>query len=136
MFKRCALWVVVIGVLTSACNGNTATSPTPPTAAPAPPSGAPPPTTSGLGTISGVVFEMTSSGRVPVEGVYVTGPWDYPVTTDGNGSFSLSRCGDSPCVFRNGDLFTAYLSKDGYRPATAWATINGDTQLDIQLMRR
>jgi hypothetical protein len=134
MFKRCALWVVMLGALSSACDGTSAaTSPTP-TAAPAP--AAPPPTVSGLGSISGVVFEMTSSGRVPVEGVYVTGPWDYPVTTDGNGSFSLSRCGDSPCIFRNGDLFTAYLSKDGYRPATVLATVNGDTQLDIQLMRR
>jgi hypothetical protein len=91
---------------------------------------------SGLGTISGVIFEITPSGRVPVEGVYVTGPWDYPVFTDRNGSFSLSACGNSPCVFHNGELFTAYVSKNGYQPAIVQATVNGDTQLDIQLMRR
>lgn len=50
-------------------------------------------------TVSGTVFEMTPSGRVPVEGVLVTGSWDYPVTTDSNGFFSLSVCGDSPCSF-------------------------------------
>jgi hypothetical protein len=132
MCKRCALCVVVLGVLASACNGNslpTAPSPTTPTAAPTP-------TMSGLGTISGVIFEITPSGRVPVEGVYVTGPWDYPVFTDRNGSFSLSACGNSPCLFHNGELFTAYVSKNGYQPAIVQATVNGDTQLDIQLMRR
>jgi hypothetical protein len=73
---------------------------------------------------------------VPVEGVDVTGPWDYPVTTDRNGAFSLSDCGDSPCVFHNGELFTAFVSKDGYQPITVHAAVNGDTHLDIQLMRR
>jgi hypothetical protein len=134
MRKRYAWCVVVLGILASACNGNSATTslaPTTPTAA-----AAPTPTMSGLGTISGVTFEITPSGRLPVEGVYVTGPWDYPVFTNRDGAFSLSVCGASPCVFHNGDLFTAYVSKDGYQPATVLATVNGDTQLDIQLLRR
>src|SRR5262249_52769812 len=63
-------------------------------------------------TVSGAVFEITPSGRVPVEGVLVTGAWDYPVTTDSNGLFSLSICGDSPCLFYNGDRLNLYLIKD------------------------
>jgi hypothetical protein len=87
-------------------------------------------------TVSGVVFEMTSSGQVPIEGAYVTGPWDYPVNTDSNGIFSLSVCGDSPCLFYEGDKFNAYISKDGYQPVIKEVTVNGDTRLDIQLVRR
>ena len=87
-------------------------------------------------TVSGSVFEMTSSGRVPVEGVYVTGSWDYPVTTDGNGSFSLSVCGASPCSFYNGDRLNVFVSKDGYQPDRKDVTIDGDVRLDFQLVRR
>ena len=87
-------------------------------------------------TVSGAVFEMTPSGRVPVEGAYVTGAWDYPVMTDSNGFFSLSVCGDSPCLFYNGDRFNVYVSKDNYQPVTKDVTVNGDTRLEIQLVRR
>jgi hypothetical protein len=87
-------------------------------------------------TMSGVIFEITPAGRVPVDGVYVTGGWDYPVTTDSNGFFSISVCGDSACLFYNGDRFNVYVSKDGYQPDTRDVTINGDTRLEIQLVRR
>ena len=87
-------------------------------------------------TVSGMVFEMTPSGRVPLEGAYVTGSWDYPVTTDSNGFFSLSVCGDSPCLFYKGDRFNVYVSKNGYQPEQRDVTISGDTRLDIQLVRR
>ena len=87
-------------------------------------------------TVSGVVSEMTPSGLVPLEGVYVTGSWDYPVTTDSKGFFSLSVCGDSACLFYNGDRFSLSASKDGYQPDRREMTINGDTRLDIQLLRR
>jgi hypothetical protein len=121
-------------ILASACgSGNSAITAPSPTPIPTP---TPTPIPSGLGTVSGVVFEVAPSGRVPVEGALVTGPWDYPVTTDSNGAFSLSVCGDSPCVFHNGDPFVAYISKSGYQTVTKEVTINGDTQLDIQLVRR
>lgn len=87
-------------------------------------------------TVSGVVFEMTPSGRVPIEGVFVTGSWDYPVTTDSQGSFLLDTCGDSPCLFYNGDRLSIYLSKDGYQQVERDLRINGDTRFDIQLVRR
>jgi len=79
---------------------------------------------------------VTESGRLPVEGVYVTGAWDYPVNTDRNGFFSLADCGGSPCVFYNGNQVNLYSSKDGYQRDVRLVTVDGDTQVDIQLVRR
>ena len=136
MSMKRALCVVLLAILASACGGGNSgiTSPSP-TLIPTP-TPTPTPIPPGLGTVSGVVFEEAPSGRVPVEGALVTGPWDYPVTTDSNGAFSLAACGDSPCVFHNGDPFVAYVSKSGYQMATKSVTINGDTRLDIQLVRQ
>jgi hypothetical protein len=80
-------------------------------------------------TLSGVVFEVTPSGRVPLDGVRVH--WsdhhtDYD--TAGDGVFTFSG------VF-NG-VTTLVASKDGYRDVQVNATVKGDTRFDIQLARR
>jgi hypothetical protein len=85
-------------------------------------------------TVSGVVFEVTPSGRAPLEGVYVTGSWDYPVTTDSNGTFRL--CAASECRFYNGDSFGLSASKAGYQSHGRTVTVRGDTILEIQLVRQ
>ena len=80
-------------------------------------------------TLSGVVFELTPSGRVPVDGVRVH--WsDHHVDdfTDATGVFSFSD------VF-NG-VTTLYVSKDGYQEGARQVPINGDTRFEIQLVRR
>ena len=137
MYKKSAWCIVLLIILASACSGeNIATLAPSPTPRNPPVATGPVPTSFGLGTISGVVFEMTQSGRVPVEGVYVTGAWDYPVNTDRNGFFSLAECGDSPCVFYNRNTVTLYSSKDGYQRDVRQVTVDGDTQVDIQLVRR
>ena len=105
-------------------------------------------------SLSGVVFESTSTGRAPVEGVEVycdaCGPqghsWAY---TDKDGLYGFS--GD---VTQGGGVFLAadsttvlIVSKDGYAvvdPAGTFAdgwgrkivTFNGDTTFDIELVRR
>ena len=129
MSNKRAWCVVLLVILASACGGANSVSTLP---SPLPQTGATP----SLGTVSGMVLELTNESKwVPVQGVFVTGPWDYPVTTDSNGFFSLSACGDSPCVFHDGDRFNAYLSKDGYQPATIEVTVDGNTQLEIALVR-
>lgn len=93
-------------------------------------------------SLSGVVFEMTAEGRVPIEGVQVYcdscgSPDGHTfVSTDANGSYSLAWTA-------NGS-HTLYVTKAGYRifdPAPAAqdminATVRGDTRFDIQLVRR
>ena len=97
-------------------------------------------------TLTGAVFEMTSSGRVPVEGVRIEGSTcddpsyckDQISTTDRNGLYSLTLYEG-----RN-DL---WVSKEGYQTDppvlhagdydyNATVTLNGDTRFDIQVVRR
>jgi hypothetical protein len=97
-------------------------------------------------TLTGAVFETTSSGgRVPVEGVLIEGSiCDDPSyckqqisTTDRNGFYSLR-------LYEGLNNLT--VSKEGYQTeppflpncegCNATVTLNGDTQFDIQLVRR
>jgi len=82
-------------------------------------------------TLSGVVSEMTSTGQVPVEGVQVDeGYFHAQVKTDTNGFYSFT--GPYGTDIRNFVLFT----KEGYLTATSEVAINGNTRLDVQLVRR
>jgi hypothetical protein len=82
-------------------------------------------------TFSGVVSEMTPTGLVPVEGALVTGSFDLPVTTDSKGFFSV------PGVYESDNyIYSVYVSKDGYHDYTGQLNLKGDTQLDVQLIRR
>lgn len=92
--------------------------------------------------LSGVVFEVTDAGEVPIEGAELYcdscgSPIGHTfVSTDANGSYSLAWTA-------NGN-HTLYVTKAGYRifdPAPATqdminATVRGDTRFNIRLARR
>ena len=80
-------------------------------------------------TLSGMVFEMTPSGRVLLDGVQVH--WSDPhidYYTASDGFFTFSEVFDG--------FTTLVASKDGYREVILQATVKGDTRFDIQLVRR
>lgn len=115
--------------------------------------------------LSGVVYEMTPMGRVPIEGVRVQSDnfhiFPSPdVVTDSNGFFSFRRVWVCPCSWApwvDAGITAIYVEKDGYDvPAGQSASIfgrrlnpdvrpdlrlrdvpiNGDTRFDVQLVRR
>lgn len=106
----------------------------------------PPPAPAVGGTLSGVVFELNAGQRAPVVGVEVycdlCGPLGHTSTiTDGNGAY---RFEGAPY-----GRTTLLLSKPGYtllRPGSigpfgGWmgsidAFVTGDTQFDIEVVRR
>jgi Carboxypeptidase regulatory-like domain len=78
-------------------------------------------------TLSGVVFEMTPSGRVPLEGAAVEWIHDiYETTSDGFFTFSG--------VFNGANALSA--SKEGYQKVFLTPMVKGDSRFDIQLVRR
>ena len=80
-------------------------------------------------TLSGEVFEMTPSGRVPLDGALVhwsDGHTDYYTASDGLFTFSDVRNG----------VTSLMASKEGYGTVFLQATVRGDTRFDIQLVRR
>jgi hypothetical protein len=84
-------------------------------------------------TLSGVVSEMTPTGQVPLEGVEVEENYHHAaVRTDPNGFYSFAGypSGLGPSVG-----FSISFSSEGYQTATFRPTINGDTRLDVQLVR-
>ena len=140
-----AIGGLFLTVLTSACNDGGRALPTSPTSQTPPPLATPTATPVILiGTLSGVVFEVTSAGHAPVEGVQVycdaCGGGHASTYTDGNGAYSFNDVltGSYPLL----------LAKQGYDLATpigrigsGWlgtvnAQVNGDTRLDIELIRR
>lgn len=107
-----------------------------------------------ISTLSGVVSEVTPTGLVPLEGVRIeelscdpAGPIGCPVhissavVTDKNGFYSISG------LFSGTGNNTVWASKAGYQDSTTdlpaceaapcrIINVNGDTRLDIQLVRR
>jgi hypothetical protein len=83
-------------------------------------------------SLSGVVSELTPTGLVPIEGALVTGSFDYPVTTDKNGLFSIPGG-----LYESDDyIYGIYVIKEGYQTYTRYLTLSEDTRLDVQLVRR
>jgi hypothetical protein len=83
-------------------------------------------------SLSGVVSELTPTGLVPIEGARVTGSFDYPVTTDKNGLFSIPGG-----LYESDDyIYGIYVIKEGYQTYTRYLTLSEDTRLDVQLVRR
>ena len=108
----------------------------PPVATPAPPT---------PHTLKGLVFESTATGRLPVDGVHVycdgcgspVGHTSFFTSGDGLYSFGWAYDGTMPLL----------VHKEGYAVVGATdvlsngmsrrsVTINGDTQFDIELVRR
>ncbi len=85
----------------------------------------------GTSTLSGVITEMTPTGPVPVEGVDV-----YRLYRSGHQIGTTDRDG----FYRIQGLYpgTEPISaiKQGYETHTRTVALNGDTRLDIQLVRR
>lgn len=144
--------VLVLGL--AGCGGSyspaTPLAPSPqPTVSPAPT----PPTPIGDKVLSGVVSEVTSTGRFPLEGITVylltCGAWncpsavtaDYSVKTDKDGRYLIG--GVYP-----GDLNYLWVRNEVYDLANPMApgtcpdgcdrvvVVSGDTRLDIDLVRR
>jgi hypothetical protein len=130
-----------VAVLFAACDGGalnpnsaTLTAATPPTTV-----------TFESYTLSGMVFEMTAAGQVPIEGVEIYcdscgSPDGHTfVHTDANGFYSLAwaKNGLHPLLVTKAgyDTFdpTGTL-RDGHGRITAG--VQGDTRFDVQLVRR
>lgn len=96
-------------------------------------------------TLSGLVFESTATGRVPVEGVHVycdgcgspVGHTSFFTAGDGLYSFGWAFDGGLPLLVQKEGYTvvgaTAILSNGMARRSV---TISGDTQFDIELVRR
>jgi hypothetical protein len=84
----------------------------------------------GTYTLSGRVVEMTSAGEVPVANVLIrSGRYNwYGAATDSGGSYQMSWLDVGP--------YSISISKNGYEPQTRPLTIDGDTRLDVVLVRR
>jgi hypothetical protein len=116
-------------------------------------------------TLSGVVYEVTAMGRVPIEGVRVLldsfHVFPAPeVVTDSRGFFSFRPVWVCPCAWApwvDAGTTSIWVDKDGYesparQPASVFSrrldtdvlpdyrlrdvTIDGDTRFDIELVRR
>jgi len=153
-FSRVLLLMLAAGL--SGCNGASPTSPTLPQPIPIPTPA--PPTPGGPGyavadvTLSGVVFEMTPTGRAPIGNVRVFLSDDLDILTDANGLFSFTPVWVCPCTYPPwlaADHTIISVTKDGYTdppgqpelPAykgNGWrdVPINGDTRIDIELVKR
>lgn len=115
--------------------------------------------------LSGVVYEVTATGRVPIEGVHVRSDYFHmfptpDVATDSHGFFSFRPVWVCPCslaLWVDAGVTALWVDKDSYeapageptstfnnRPGTTGppdrrlrdVTIKGDTRFDIELVRR
>jgi hypothetical protein len=99
-----------------------------------------------LHTLSGQVFEMTATGRVPIEGVQVYcdgcgSPDGHGHTferTDANGQyrFEWTPDGAMPLWVDKAGYALAGNQPVGSMPGLIVPTVNGDTRFDIELVRR
>ena len=95
--------------------------------------------------LSGAVFEMTPAGRVPVEGVTLycdscgspVGHTFASSDAEGRYSFAWSMNGVHPIqVWKDGLALAHPAGSYGNGAEYINATVNGDTQLDIEVVRR
>jgi hypothetical protein len=115
--------------------------------------------------LSGVVYEETSMGRVPIEGVRVQSDSFHvfptpDAVTDSQGFFSFRPIWVCPCSWApwvDASVTLILVDKDGYEapagqpdsvfrhplypdqrrdPRVRDVTINGDTRFDVELVRR
>ena len=83
----------------------------------------------GTYTLSGLAFEVTPTGPAPVEGVTLQRlNFDQYASTDKNGFYSM------PGLYAG--ITSIWAGKDGYQGGSRDVTINDNTRLDIQIVRR
>ena len=82
-----------------------------------------------LSVLSGIVYEVTGAGRVPVEKVHVENSNNHESTlTDSDGRYRLSFIEDSQA--------TLFVNKAGYRVISQLpVVVRGDQTLDIEMVR-
>lgn len=84
----------------------------------------------GMPVLSGTVTEMTEAGELPVDGAIVyramSSGW-REATTNKDGFYSMPGVGSGTEVVE--------VHKNGYRTEKRSVAINGDTRLDVQLVR-
>jgi Carboxypeptidase regulatory-like domain len=119
--------VVTLAVLTWACGGSPVSRTSPSASlAPTTPSA---PASQLTYILSGVVFEVTPAGVMPIEGVQVE---EYDrhqfATTDANGFYRISGV--------SAGRIGVGFEKEGYQSSRSTVTVNGDTRFDIQAIRR
>jgi len=164
-----AILIVVLTAGLVGCEGGRALSPAAPSPvpqqAPQPPGGGPDTYQVADVILSGVVYEMTSKGRVPIEGVRVRSDYFHVLptpdaVTDAQGVFSVGPLWVCPCSWApwvDAGITAIWVDRDGYeapagQPASIFGRrldprarpdlrlrdvlINGDTQFDIELVRR
>lgn len=165
-FARLLILVLAAGL--AGCEGASSRSPT----GPSTPQQGPRPTGSGPDTfntadviLSGVIYEETPMGRVPIEGVLVSPDYFHVlpsanIITDSQGYFSFRGVWVCPCSWApwvDAGITLIRVEKDGYtapagQPASVFrnplypdmprddhmrdVTINGDTRVEIELVRR
>ena len=141
---------IIVALGLAGCNGESSSSPTAPSTvqqpAPVPTPGAFPPGVLSASTLSGVVFEMTTTGPTPIEGA-----WMYcelcgaethsSAFTDSNGIYSFTGVWTMPAV-----ATPVCFSKEGYgdpagfrhHSGAGWrdVTVNGDTRFDVELVKK
>jgi hypothetical protein len=131
--------------LTSGCGSSTPTALSPAVTVSVAPNPVPSPGPLPTYTLTGIVFEVTATGRVPVDGVEVycdscgspTGHTFASTDAQGSYSFGWAHNGVHPLLVRK----AGYDVKD---PAGTFpdgtgvrnAIVNGDTRFDIELLRR
>ena len=147
--------VLALATAVTGCGGANPPAPTAPSAVQAPlppPVSTPtraqfPPGVLSAYTLSGVVFEATTAGMTPIEGVNVycelcgeaTHSWSV---TDANGIYRFTGVWTTPGVrtpvWFNKEQYTdppgipLYFDQSGYRQVL----VNGDTRFDAELVRR
>jgi hypothetical protein len=142
---------LVLAVGLAGCQSTSSPSPAPsavqqPVPVPTPPSAFPPGVLSDY-TLSGVVFEVTTTGQTPIEGAQVycelcgaeTHSW---ARTDSNGFYSFTGVWTTPDVrtpvwFRK----EGYTDPPGVPPVfneSGWrqVLVTGDTRFDVELVRK
>ena len=94
----------------------------------------PPPPPPQPAVLTGLVYEQTPTGPVPVADVWLENSYIHAGTLTGaDGRYRLEfTAGLGPF-----DGFVSlFVTKDGYRPVTRELRVNGETRLDIEIVRR
>ena len=106
-------------------------------------------------TLSGVVYEETPAGRVPITDVLIANGEGWSGLTDANGFFSFRPVWVCPCAAHTAvpaGTTSLWIGKDGYRdpdgkaassfgsfyvnPGYRDVAITGDTRVEFQLVKR
>jgi hypothetical protein len=93
--------------------------------------------------LSGIVFELITTGQVPIADATVycapCGERGHTwKTTDADGSYSFSgNVAQGGGIWVNSNrVIRLWVSKDGYTSREPTVSINGDARLDVALVRR